>query len=99
MKSSDPYGFDPVLTSRVRLAILTALISLGKAEFMDLTGLLKLSKGNLSVHGRKLEEAGYLEVKKKFVGRKPQTTFQITVKGRRALEAHVRQLKRLIEEG
>ena len=82
MKTSDPYAFDPVLTSRVRLAIVTALVSVGEAEFMDLMELLRLTKGNLSVHGRKLEEAEYVKIRKKFVERKPQTSFQITAKGR-----------------
>ncbi len=98
MKKSDAYDFDPVLTSRVRLAILSALVSLDEAEFVQLKDLLQLTQGNLSVHASKLEEAGYLRIDKKFVDRKPVTTFVLTSEGRAALVAHVRQLKKLLGE-
>ncbi len=94
----DAYDFDPVLTSRVRLAILSALVSLEAAEFVQLRELLKLTQGNLSVHASKLEEAGYLRIDKQFVDRKPVTTFVLTAAGRAALVAHVRQLKKLLGE-
>jgi DNA-binding transcriptional ArsR family regulator len=98
VKKPAPYDFDPVLTSRVRLAILSALVNLGEAEFVQLKELLDLTQGNLSVHASKLEEAGYLRIDKKFVDKKPLTTFVITSKGRDALVAHVRQLKKLLGE-
>jgi|RhiMethySRZTD1v2_1073278.scaffolds.fasta_scaffold1144119_2 DNA-binding transcriptional ArsR family regulator len=98
MKKPAPYDFDPVLTSRVRLAILSALVSLDEAEFTHLKDLLNLTQGNLSVHASKLEEAGYLRIDKKFVDRKPVTTFVLSSKGRDALVAHVRQLKKLLGE-
>jgi len=98
LKKSDAYDFDPVLTSRVRLAILSALVSLDEAEFVQLKDLLQLTQGNLSVHASKLEEAGYLRIDKKFVDRKPVTTFVLTSEGRAALVAHVRQLKKLLGE-
>lgn len=98
MKKSDAYDFDPVLTSRVRLAILSALVSLDEAEFVQLRDLLQLTQGNLSVHASKLEEAGYLRIDKKFVDRKPVTTFVLTSEGRAALVAHVRQLKKVLGE-
>ena len=97
MKKPD-YDFDPVLTSRVRLAILSALVNLDEAEFTQLKELLDLTQGNLSVHASKLEEAGYLRVDKKFVDKKPLTTFSLTSQGRAALVAHVRQLKKLLGE-
>ena len=98
MKSSDPFAFDAALTSRARLAILSALVSLGDVEFVALKEALKMTQGNLSVHAKKLEDAGYIRVDKKFVDRKPLTTFQITRQGRDALVAHVRKLKKLIGE-
>jgi DNA-binding MarR family transcriptional regulator len=98
VKKPAPYDFDPVLTSRVRLAVLSALVNLGEAEFVQLKELLDLTQGNLSVHASKLEEAGYLRIDKKFVDKKPLTTFVITSKGRDALVAHVRQLKKLLGE-
>ena len=97
MKKPD-YDFDPVLTSRVRLAILSALVNLDQAEFTQLKDLLRLTQGNLSVHASKLEEAGYLRVDKQFVDKKPLTTFSLTNQGRTALVAHVRQLKKLLGE-
>ena len=98
MKKSDIYDFDPVLMSRVRLAILSALVNLGEADFVALRGLLQLTQGNLSVHATKLEEAGYVRVDKKFVERKPVTTFVLTANGRAAVVAHVRKLKSLLGE-
>jgi len=98
MKKSDAYAFDPILLSRVRLAILSALVSLDAAEFTQLKDLLHLTQGNLSVHASKLEEAGYLRIEKKFVDRKPLTTFVLTSQGPDALVAHVRQLKKLLGE-
>ena len=98
MKKSDAYEFDPVLTSRVRLAILSALVNLDEAEFVQLKELLDVTQGNLSVHASKLEEAGYLRIDKRFVDKKPLTTFVLTSKGREALVAHVRQLKKLLGE-
>jgi DNA-binding MarR family transcriptional regulator len=98
MKKRDDYDFDPVLTSRVRLAILSALVNLDGAEFVQLKELLNLTQGNLSVHASKLEEAGYLRIDKRFVDRKPLTTFVLTSKGRDAIVAHVRQLRKLVGE-
>jgi len=98
MPKSDPFDFDPVLTSRVRLAIVSALVNLEGAEFTHLKELLHLTQGNLSVHARKLEEAGYLAVEKRFVDKKPLTTFSLTRDGRAALVAHVRRLKQLLGE-
>ncbi len=92
------YDFDPVLTSRVRLAILSALVNLERVEFTELKELLRLTQGNLSVHASKLEEAGYLRADKRFVAKKPVTTFVLTSKGRHALVAHVRKLKELLGE-
>jgi DNA-binding MarR family transcriptional regulator len=98
MSKSDPYDFDPVLLSRARLAILSALVSLREAEFMDLKHILSLTQGNLSIHGGKLEQAGYIGVRKEFVDRKPRTTFCITAEGRRALVDHVKRLQNVIKE-
>ena len=97
MPKADPFDFDPVLTSRVRLAIVSALVH-HDAEFTQLKELLRLMQGNLGVHARKLEEAGYVAVDKRFVDKKPVTTFSLTKEGRAALVAHVRRLKQLLGE-
>jgi DNA-binding MarR family transcriptional regulator len=98
MRSSDAFSFDPVLTSRARLAIVAALYPIREADFTDLMETLSLTKGNLSVHAQKLEEARYIEIRKSFEGRKPRTTFRITAEGRRALAEHVRRLEGLMKE-
>jgi|SRR6266850_7866991 len=98
MKVLELYEFDPVLTSQVRLAIVSVLISLREADFMELQGLLMVTKGNLGIHGQKLEEAGYISIRKSFQGRMPRTTYRITARGHRALVTHVRRLERLIKE-
>ncbi len=86
--------FDDAILSRPRLSILAALISGDAVDFTFLQKNLGISDGNLSTHLRKLEAEDYIETKKTFVGRKPKTFFNITGKGRDALE---RLLKRLEE--
>ncbi len=98
MKNSAPFDFDPVLTSRARLAVLSALVSLGRVEFVQLKDLLNMTQGNLSVHAGKLEMAGYIRIDKAFVDKKPRTTFEITRRGREALVTHVNKIKNHLGE-
>ncbi|WP_394348136.1 winged helix-turn-helix domain-containing protein [Pontibacter mangrovi] len=67
-----------------------------KTDFNNLKETLQLTDGNLASHLRALEEAGYLQVEKQFVGRKPNTTYQATDAGREAFKAHLDALERLI---
>jgi len=92
------HDFDPVLLSRARLGIVTVLMTRRLATFPDLKDLLGLTQGNLGVHLRKLEEAGYVSVKKEFVQRKPRTTAKLTAGGRRAFLAHVKKLERIARD-
>ena len=89
------HSFDAVLLSQARLGIVSVLMTRDDASFTDLKSLLGLTQGNLGVHLRKLEEAGYVEVHKEFVERKPRTTAAITDAGRKAFLAHVEQLGRI----
>ena len=89
------HDFDPVLLSRARLGIVTVLMRRPAATFPDLKDLLGLTQGNLGVHLNKLEEEGYVSVKKEFVRRKPRTTARLTAKGRKAFLAHVEKLERI----
>jgi len=98
MTDFDYKQLDDTLQSRIRLAIMAALISVVEADFNFLKDMVKTTDGNLSTHLRKLEEAGYVSMKKKFVDRKPQTKFKITEKGRRALAEHVNLLEKLIKK-
>ena len=78
-------------------AVLSALAAGGTTAFTDLKTVLDLTDGNLSVHARKLEEAGYVEVKKSFAGRTPLTEFALTTAGRDALSAYLDQMEAVIE--
>ena len=91
---------DPIIHQPVRLQIMAALTALpsdAQMEFVTLRDTLKLTDGNLSVHLRKLEEAGYVDITKSFVGRKPRTFISATPAGRAAFDAHVQALKSIIE--
>ena len=85
--------FDPLLLSQVRLGIVSVLMTRPKATFSDLKSLLGLTQGNLGIHLRKLEDAGYVEVTKSFVKRKPQTSVQLATAGRTAFLAHLKTLE------
>ncbi len=87
---------DRLIHERVRLAIISALAVNESLSFNDLKGLLGVSDGNLSVHARKLEEAGYLECLKSFRGRFPRTDYRITPAGREALEQYLEHMEALI---
>ena len=88
---------DPVVHQRVRLGILSALAAGGTTSFTDLKGVLDLTDGNLSVHARKLEEAGYLAVSKTFADRMPLTEYALTAAGRQALADYLDQMEAVIE--
>lgn len=88
-------GLDDVFHSKARLGIMTALLS-GPMDFTSLKDRLKLTNGNLGAHIRVLEDAGYLESEKKFVGRRPKTTCRLTPSGRRAFRSHLKDLESVI---
>jgi len=88
---------DPVIHERVRLGIISALAVNDQLSFNDLKKLLEITDGNLSVHARKLEDAGYVKCTKSFVGRQPRTEFKLTLAGRRALEGYLRQMESVIQ--
>jgi DNA-binding PadR family transcriptional regulator len=77
-------------------AMVSALAVNDTLSFNELKGLLHTSDGNLSVHARKLEEAGHLACRKSFEGRLPRTDFRITARGRRALEKYLAHMEALV---
>ena len=87
---------DPVIHERVRLGIVSALAVNDSLSFNDLKKLLEITDGNLSVHARKLEAAGYVKCSKSFVGRQPRTEFKLTAAGRRALEEYLQGMESVI---
>jgi hypothetical protein len=84
---------DPLLHSQLRLAIVSLLLSVEEADFNYLKEKTQSTSGNLSVQIDKLSEAGYIEVRKEIVGKKPRTTCRLTDEGRNALDEYVASLK------
>ncbi|MBK8149970.1 MAG: transcriptional regulator [Acidobacteria bacterium] len=87
---------DKIIHERARLGIISALAANKSLSFTDLKNLLNTSDGNVSVHARKLEEAGYLTCEKSFKGRVPLTEYQITEAGREALGRYLNHMEALI---
>jgi len=91
-----PDGLDKVIHARARLGIMSSLAARGAMTFNELKDALGMTDGNLSVHARTLEEAGYIKVTKAFVGRKPQTTMNLAAKGAKAFREYVGYLEQII---
>ena len=89
-------ALDRLIHERLRLGIVSALAVNEALGFNDLKTLLGATDGNLSVHARKLEEAGYVECRKFFEGRLPRTEYRLTPAGRQALERYLDHMERLI---
>lgn len=89
-------GIDEVIHGRLRLGVMAFLSGAGAADFNTLKTRLQATDGNLSVHLRKLEEAGYVAIEKSFVGRKPQTRVVLTEPGRTAFIAYLDAMARLV---
>lgn len=87
---------DPILHSQLRLAIVSLLVSVKKAEFTYLKEQTKATAGNLSVQIQKLKEVDYIEIEKSFKDNYPQTTCKITKTGIKAFEEYVKNLKQYI---
>jgi len=90
-------AIDEVIHGRVRLGIMAFLAGADSADFSTLKARLQVTDGNLSVHLRKLEDAGYVEVIKQFVGRKPQTQARITKAGRAAFTRYLQAMSALVD--
>ena len=86
-------GLDKLIHEPARLAIMTALSACQSADFTFLQRLTGLTQGNLSGHLAKLEDAGFIQLDKQFVGKRPNTTVSLTAKGREAIEQHWQQLQ------
>ena len=87
---------DRMIHERLRLGIISALAGHESLTFNELKNAVKTTDGNLSVHARKLEEAGYISCSKSFAGRTPKTEFSLTPAGRRALERYLDHMEALI---
>lgn len=98
MSEFDYQNLDDIIHSRIRLAIMSVLITVEEAEFNFLKEKVNTTDGNLSVHLKKLEEANYISVKKEFIDRKPKTVYSLTKTGIKAFELYVAQLEKLIKK-
>ena len=92
----DGPAVDRLIHPRTRLAIVSMLAVNDSLTFNELKHLLETTDGNLSVHARKLEEAGYIDCQKSFEGRIPRTEYRITREGRAVLERYLEHMERLI---
>src|ERR1700674_5493489 len=91
-----PLDLNRLVHERLRLGIVSALAVNERLSFNDLKRLLRTTDGNLSVHARKLEEAGYIQCDKSFVGRLPKTEYRLTAAGKRALERYLDHMEAII---
>jgi len=91
-------SLDRLIHERLRLGIISALAANEALTFSDLKNLMNTTDGNLSVHARKLEDAGYVAVTKSFDGRTPRTEYKLTAAGRRALESYVGHMEALVKQ-
>lgn len=90
-------GLNKAFESRARLGIMSVLMVNDTADFATLKQLLELTDGNLASHARALEELGYIACEKRFIGRKPNTAYRATLKGREAFQAHLAALEEFVK--
>ncbi len=91
--------FNKTFENRVRLGIMSVLMVNDWVEFNRLKEILEVSDGNLASHLRNLEDKKYLEVKKEFIGRKPQTSYAVTSAGKTAFNEHLNALEKILRGG
>ena len=89
---------DRLVHEPARLAVMALLYVVDNADFIFLTNQTGLTWGNLSAHLSRLEEAGYISVEKTFKGKRPNTTLQLTPKGRDAFRAYVKKMKKVFQD-
>lgn len=95
-RPSDVRDLDRLIHERARLGIVTALAGVASLTFAELREVVGLTDGNLAVHGRRLEEAGYVAVSKGFDGRVPRTEYRLTADGRAALRRYLDHMEAVI---
>ncbi len=99
MKTSDLLNVNPILVDRVRLTIMANLaIADGQVDFNTLLQELELTRGNLSTHMRKLEQAEFIEIRKGFVGRKPKTTYVCTKQGKKEIKNYLATVEAVLKQ-
>ena len=94
-KQFDHKKIDEIIHSRIRLAILAVLATVDEIDFISLMKEVNTTKGNLSVHLTKLEEKGYVKIKKQFVDKKPLTTCSVSKAGLTALKEYLEMVEEI----
>ncbi len=89
---------DKVIHERVRLGIMSALTAPQELSFIEIKGILNVTDGNLARHLRILEENGYITAEKKFIGRKPNTSYKLTNSGKEAFKDYITRLEKLVRD-
>ena len=97
MADFDIARLDDVIHGRLRLGIMAYLANAEVADFNELKAVLQATQGNLSIHLRKLEDAGYIAIEKSFLARKPLTRARLTPAGRKAFATYLEAMAKLIE--
>ena len=92
------HRLDKAFESRIRLGIMSALMVNDSMDFNGFKELLGVTDGNLASHTNSLEIKGYIKSKKKFIGRKPNTSYSITTKGRKAFIQHLEALEQMLKQ-
>jgi DNA-binding HxlR family transcriptional regulator len=90
---------DETIHQKVRLGIMSALVARGVSDFRFLKKALGLTDGNLSIHLARLEEAGYLNVHKEFLHKKPHTSYEASEEGKIAFDRYLNALERIVLSG
>ena len=93
------HQLDKAFESRIRLGVMSVLVVNDWVDFNELKQLLEVTDGNLASHLAALEKRDFIRVRKQFVGKKPNTSFQITEEGREAFSSHLNALEQLLKNG
>ena len=97
MSGFDYRQLDDAIHSRIRLAAMSVLAAVEEAEFAWLRDRIGATDGNLGAHMRRLEDAGYVEVEKRFVDRRPVTAYRLSASGREAFRRYVERLETMLD--
>jgi DNA-binding MarR family transcriptional regulator len=90
-------GLNKIFESRIRMGVMSILMVNEEVSFNDLKQMLEVTDGNLATHLVNLEENGFVKVHKGFIGRKTNTTYQITRAGEKAFKDHINALENMIK--
>ena len=90
-------GFDKAFENKIRLGMMSALMVNDWVDFTELKSLLNVTDGNLASHSSYLEKIGYIEVRKSFIGKKPNTGYRATKSGKTAFQIHLKALEKLLK--